>query len=552
MTSKTVPAFNDWPNDIGLTKPQFTTHEEQSDPVDLEVIGTIPSYVSGTLYRASTAGNTIPLSTTTTLPLSHWFDGLATVHRFTISPPSSSSSSSSVAAKITHTSRLTSSGVLTRVRRTGNLSGFTFGQKHDPCESLYAKFKSCFFSAGSPRATVDKSDKEEVNSCINVGVTISTDFPGADAGGGIVVKTDAAVVQLLNGSNLKPEKYLLQRDLHPDLRGPLSAAHARTDPLTGDLYNYNLDMRLRTSGYRVFRTRRDTGATEVLATIRDAPPAYIHSFWMSEDYVVLCIWNSRFAWRGARCIWEKNLVDAIADWDPRSRCFFYVIDRKGGKGVVAKFVDDVPFFVFHTVGAWEEGDGDLVLEALSYDNVDVIKRFYYENILSTEVENGKAWLGRGRTRLTRWRLANIPKTNGKVLPAVREFSVASEWGMELPTVNPLFVAKKNRYIYAVTSTTASNFMDGILKYDTATNSATHWQVHAHTPGEAIFVPDPSGSAEDDGVLLSVVLDGVSGRSYLLVLDARNMTELARAETKIVVGFGFHGKWDKEGVLGPEY
>jgi len=94
-------------------------------------------------------------------------------------------------------------------------------------------------------------------------------------------------------------------------------------------------------------------------------------------------------------------------------------------------------------------------------------------------------------------------------------------------------------------------MDGILKYDTATNSATHWQVHAHTPGEAVFVPDPSGTAEDDGVLLSVVLDGVSGRSYLLVLDARDMTEVARAETKIVVGFGFHGKWDREGVLGVE-
>ena len=60
MTSNKVPAFNDWPNDIGvsllshseflhvmwLTKPQFTTHEEQSEPVDLEVIGTIPAYVS--------------------------------------------------------------------------------------------------------------------------------------------------------------------------------------------------------------------------------------------------------------------------------------------------------------------------------------------------------------------------------------------------------------------------------------------------------------------------------------------------------------------------
>lgn len=404
---------------------------------------------SGTLYRASTAGNSIPLSETTTLPLSHWFDGLATVHRFTISPPSAGT-----AAKITHASRLTSSGILTRVRRTGSLSGFTFGQKHDPCESLYAKFKSCFFSSNSGFSTADKGDDGEIKSCMNVGVTISTDFPGTGADGKAVVvaKTDSTVMQLLNASTLKPEGYLTQKTLHPDLRGPLSAAHARTDPLTGDLYNYNLDLRL-SAKYRVFRTHKDTGTTEVLATIKDAPPAYVHSFWISENYLVLCIWNSHFAWGGAKCLWEKNLVDAIADWDPHAKCFFYVIDRKGGKGVVARFVDNVPFFVFHTIGAWEEEEdgedgngGDLVLEALSYDNVDVIKRFYYENILATNVENGKSWLGRGRTKLTRWRLPNILKTKGNLIPAVRESSVAGEWGMELPTINPLFVTKKNRYL----------------------------------------------------------------------------------------------------------
>jgi len=47
-------------------------------------------------------------------------------------------------------------------------------------------------------------------------------------------------------------------------------------------------------------------------------------------------------------------------------------------------------------------------------------------------------------------------------------------------------------------------------------------------------------AEDDGVLLSVVLDGPAGKSYLLVLDAQTMTEVGRAQLDGVVGFGFHG------------
>jgi torulene dioxygenase len=43
-----------------------------------------------------------------------------------------------------------------------------------------------------------------------------------------------------------------------------------------------------------------------------------------------------------------------------------------------------------------------------------------------------------------------------------------------------------------------------------------------------MIPNPEGTSEDDGVLLSVVLDGMRGKSYLLCLDARNLSELGRA------------------------
>ena len=52
--------------------------------------------------------------------------------------------------------------------------------------------------------------------------------------------------------------------------------------------------------------------------------------------------------------------------------------------------------------------------------------------------------------------------------------------------------------------------------------------------------DPEGGGEDEGVLLSVVLDGFRERSYLLCLDARTMREVGRADLGAVVGFGFHG------------
>jgi len=44
------------------------------------------------------------------------------------------------------------------------------------------------------------------------------------------------------------------------------------------------------------------------------------------------------------------------------------------------------------------------------------------------------------------------------------------------------------------------------------------------------------------VLLSVALDSRSERSLLLVLDARDRSELARAEAPHHIPFGFHGQF----------
>ena len=63
-----------------------------------------------------------------------------------------------------------------------------------------------------------------------------------------------------------------------------------------------------------------------------------------------------------------------------------------------------------------------------------------------------------------------------------------------------------------------------------------------TPGEPVFVARPGGIEEDDGVLLTVVLDGEARRSMLVVLDARDMAELARAEMKTHFPYGFHGSF----------
>jgi carotenoid cleavage dioxygenase-like enzyme len=58
----------------------------------------------------------------------------------------------------------------------------------------------------------------------------------------------------------------------------------------------------------------------------------------------------------------------------------------------------------------------------------------------------------------------------------------------------------------------------------------------------VFVSAPDAQAEDDGVVLSVVLDAVAKHSYLLILDAKTLTEQVRATVPHVIPFGLHGQY----------
>ena len=58
----------------------------------------------------------------------------------------------------------------------------------------------------------------------------------------------------------------------------------------------------------------------------------------------------------------------------------------------------------------------------------------------------------------------------------------------------------------------------------------------------MFLSAPDSTAEDDGLVLSVVLDSRRGTSFLLVLDASSFKEVARAHVPQHIPFGFHGQF----------
>ncbi|KAJ4288413.1 hypothetical protein N0V90_011648 [Kalmusia sp. IMI 367209] len=532
-----------WPNDAG-----FDTDYEEHEPVALVVKGKIPYYVAGVLYRTGPLGFKTRTEQGNTWEAGHWFDGFSCIHRFTISFPDDSAT-----PRVTYNSRRTVDDLLEYVRKTGKLDVVTFGAKRDPCESFFRKVMTIF------KPTADLQ---------NIGVTVSINMPGGNHVNNkekptinghtngvetLHLKSDASILNQVDPETLEPRGVCNQRKLHPKLTGPLSAAHAKTDPATGDFFNFNLQFGYKPT-YRIFRTSASTGKTEILATF-PGQPAYIHSLFITEHYVILCIWNSHITWRGLSILYHRNMLDAISPFDPSSKAKWYVVDRCNGKGLVATYESD-PFFCFHTVNAWEVSlskdatKTDIICELSLYENLDQVHRFYYNNLMSTH-DASKAYAGKKRLsmlpRHAQFRLPAVDsKQSSKTRPAELLFKADPMLSMELPTINPSYFTHKHRYSYGVVDRLKSSFVDGIIKFDNVTQKSIFWDTQAHTPGEPIFVADPEGTEEDDGVLLSVVLDGVEGKSYLLVLRAKDLVELGKAEMNGPMSFGFHGAYKAMG------
>jgi len=61
----------------------------------------------------------------------------------------------------------------------------------------------------------------------------------------------------------------------------------------------------------------------------------------------------------------------------------------------------------------------------------------------------------------------------------------------------------------------------LLKIDILQHKVSRWYEQGCYPGEPIFVPQPKSEQEDEGVILSVVLDGNQGDYFLLILDGHS-------------------------------
>jgi carotenoid cleavage dioxygenase-like enzyme len=99
-----------------------------------------------------------------------------------------------------------------------------------------------------------------------------------------------------------------------------------------------------------------------------------------------------------------------------------------------------------------------------------------------------------------------------------------------------------RFVWGNRDRGGNDFSSRLIKVDVTIGEARVWQAPGSYPGEPVLVRAPSAVTEDDGVVLSVVLDGRKANSFVLVLDGATLTELARTETPHHIPFHFHGNF----------
>lgn len=193
--------------------------------------------------------------------------------------------------------------------------------------------------------------------------------------------------------------------------------------------------------------------------------------------------------------------------------------------VLGPFKTD-PFFGFHHVNAYDDGD-ETVFDVAVVDGPQVfdellMERFVVDGIVTAPV------LKRFRVNRVTGRVSHTPLGSGSFdFPFIDE----RQRGQSVSAIFGCGRVAERR----------EGMLNQLVRRQCADGLDIAWVEDGCFPGEPIFVAKLGGN-HDDGVLLSVVLDANRSTSFLLVLDALTMHEIARAQVPHVVPLGFHGSF----------
>jgi torulene dioxygenase len=510
----------------------------------------------------------------------HPFDGLAMLHRFEIHGGQN--------ARITYTSRHTANGVKSRILRDDSTLVF-FGP--DPCKTIFGRLQSVYHQLlDLGRGEIERRMETDAEG-ENINVTITPNFPlgedlekewGVNAGMALVVKTDANMLQLIDNETLEPKKLFTYAVIDKEYKDRFAASHHQHDDESGEWFNFILEVFPKPT-WRVFSysTPKIPGPTKVkkfqpitenlscpvnfILPTKSLKPSYTHSFALTKNYVIIPNWSYYFLYNTLSLLWYGNAYESLY-FDRNRPTLFHVLSRESGLHVATYESDSA--FAFHTANAWDE-DGTIWMDIATYPDSGIIDasfefaRMYHEEYVKpasyrkTETKTGDENVCPSEIR--RYKLSDIPKISSNT-PRRAEYEVLG-LDLDLPRFDPRRKNKPYRYLYGTcrnkNDSTHKN-ADGVIfnsvqKMDLGLPPTLSEQLISDVPvnkiygsgpntcrfdplsascSEPIFLPNPSGTDEDDGIVLTIINEIQNEDKEicaLVVLNAKDMTEMARTE-----------------------
>lgn len=478
----------------------FSNLEKENYLSKLQIKGKLPSWLQGTLLRTGPA----KFHTNNNIWISNWFDGLSMVYSFKFEKDS-----------IKYTNKFLYTNDYSRVKDTNKMN--YRGYLSNGPLNLFNKIAQLLSS---------KYNIFNLMPNTNVNISMLVNKPVALTEIPYPVQFDLDTLQTIGPAiynDSLPQSFIQ------------TTAHPHYDFETKEQIGYFIKFD-KTSSYNIYKIKDGTTKRELIASIPTKHASYMHSFSITKRYAILIaiplvasLWKLIFTNKG----YLNNF-----NWLPEDlKTTFIVVDRiqsdKSRNKLIGEYKTN-PFFMFHTVNAFEK-DNSIIIDLINYPTIDILKHAYLDKLLSKQKYHHVT--PSIQPRLKRYTI-NLDNNN------ISRKTISKEM-VEFPQINyKNFNTKYYKFVYVCSKNIYTESpiycLENLLKINVQNGEHKKWTCKGCYPGEPIFVPNPNGNQEDDGVILSVVLDTTKNLSFILVLDAKNFKEIARADLNEHIPFGLHG------------
>jgi carotenoid cleavage dioxygenase-like enzyme len=485
---------------------------------DITVVGSIPEFLNGNFFHVGPGKFELVIKNGQEIQFTNYLDGIAILHQFQIN-----------LGKLRYRSKFQSKDFEQTIIDNNSADRVFTMDQTIPKKTWLGRIPLV--------AKLVWDLQKNLSPAMNINVNVVSNFPVGPSN--LVLKTDVNSLCAIDAETLETLKLFQYADINPALAGPGAAAHPQYDAgnylfyvvESNEYINFVCNVGLTGWIYKFFSLSDANPKGTVLGHISTCKYHFVHSFSITKNYIIMCFYNISSRWVGLTAIISPSILATLQKLCTPTE--IHILSRVDCKKVAEYVVE--PFLALHHINAWETNDSIAFDVCSEIEGADVLSALGLENMRDLKKIE--------KTVIRRITCHGIEKAKksyacgGDPIEAETEI-VYDDLPFEFPAINPNMHMKENRFVFGC----CGNALENLVKIDLFERRASTWGLDGNNASEPIFVPNPKLGSEEDGVLISIISNSKTVSSYLLVLDAKTFTEIARADLGFVITRGLHGSF----------